>query len=162
MSVIKIIRFNLKVQLVKMWDSHVTWGWQLFFVFFFLLFISFVFCFFNSHFLLYTKILVVLVFIMAMHWFIATNNYCTRLEHDECITIFFRICWHATKSLEHMERQIGYMKSQNFESFFLSRCFNNVYMLSYNIFQALIRGCRSKFWVKKIQTWDKISLYKLK
>jgi hypothetical protein len=50
---------------------------------------------------------------------IATSNYYTTLLYDKCVAIFFRLCGHATKSLEHMEVLEGswYMKNQLFGSF---------------------------------------------
>ncbi len=91
----------------------------------FFLFFSFLSCFFpfNSCFLLYTQDIGGPSFYYGnalnhcTSGFIATSGYCRRLEYDECITIFFRICWHATKSSKHMEKAIGYMKSKKFESF---------------------------------------------
>ncbi len=67
----KGIGYNLRVQLVKMWDSHVRWHFIYLYLFHF--FISLMFFFLVSCFLLHTmdehrhKMLVVLIFALAMY-----------------------------------------------------------------------------------------------
>jgi hypothetical protein len=116
----KGIGSNLKVQLIKMWDSHVR-GLNFLFLFSLFLFIFFMFFYlfltFSMLFCVFYykntmdecrhKILVVLFFYYGQpsshctSGLIATNSYYTTLEYDECI-VFFKVFGHATTSLEHI------------------------------------------------------------
>jgi len=103
-----------------------------------------VFFFFNSCFLLYTKILVVLVFIMAIHWFIAQVVSLQPIAIVEdwsmmSALLFFSEFVDVPPKVQNIwKEQLDTWKVKILKSFWIdvsTMCTR----LSYNIFQALIR-----------------------